>query len=291
MFQDNPLSGACFLAALFWGAIVADAPHVAIGGLNALVAATVMAQCQRADPALLASGHYGYNGILTGLALSYFLGPGILVLAYAALGGAITALAMLGPMNAAKPWNVPAHTYPFVLVTWLFLLATQGFSGLSGPTPPSGIVATALDPALSDPLKIVDFFQGVFHSIFASVLQGRRRGRRASSCRTGREFARGGCVRRWGRGPGGHHGASNRCGERTDHQRPAGVQPGLDGNCVRLGVLSTEYWRSRLRGAGHGNHGHCAICAERCTDATGPSPSLRTLRCGGMDIVSDTKVN
>lgn len=165
MFQNNPLSGAFFLAALCWGSIAAGVPHVAIGGVTALVAATVTAQCQHADEALLGSGRCGYNGILTGLALSYFLGPGLAVWAYAALGGAITAIAMLGPMNAAKPWSVPAHTYPFIFTTWILLLAAQGFSGISAPTPTTSSVATALDPALSDPTKIVDFVQGVSHSI------------------------------------------------------------------------------------------------------------------------------
>jgi urea transporter len=103
IFQNNPLSGALFLGALVWGSFLANTPHIPVGGVAALVAATATAVWLRADRGSLGAGLFGYNGILTGLALSYFLGPGIAVLAYAALGGCVTAIAMLGPVNAAKP--------------------------------------------------------------------------------------------------------------------------------------------------------------------------------------------
>ena len=163
IFQNNPLSGTLFLAALFWGSFLAGVPHVAIGGTAALVAATATAAWLRADREAFRAGLFGYNGILTGLALTYFLGPGPAVLAYAVLGGCVTAIAMLGPINATKPWSVPAHTYPFVLVTWIFLLAAYGFSGPPASIP--GASAAPLDPIASDPLRVLDFIAGVFRSI------------------------------------------------------------------------------------------------------------------------------
>lgn len=168
MFQNNPLSGALFLAALGWGAVAAGVPHVAIGGVSALVAATAAAQVLRADETSLRSGLYSYNAILTGLALTYFLGPGMLVWAYAVLGGVLSAIAMLGPVNAVKPWSVPAHTYPFVLITWMMLLAAQGFSGLSSLPPP----ASDVGPVVSDPLRTVEFLGSVLHSISQVFFKG-----------------------------------------------------------------------------------------------------------------------
>ncbi len=162
IFQNHPLSGALFLAALAWGSFAQGAFHVAIGGVSALVAATLTAQLLRPDDTSLRAGLYDYNALLTGLALTYFLGPGIPVWAYAVLGGVVSALAMLDPVNAVKPWSVPAHTYPFVLTTWILLLANQGFSRLSLP---SSNVVTPLDPVASDPLEVVDFIAGAFHSI------------------------------------------------------------------------------------------------------------------------------
>jgi urea transporter len=170
VFQNNPLSGALFLAALGWGAFSANIPHVAIGGLSALIAATTTARSLHADETSVRAGLYGYNGVLTGLALTYFLGPGTLAFAYAVLGGVVSAIAMLGPVNADKPWRVPAHTYPFVLVTWIFLLAAQGFSGSSDAY--SSSVATPIDPLASDPLRVADFLHGIFNSISQIFFKG-----------------------------------------------------------------------------------------------------------------------
>ena len=39
MFQNNPLSGALFLAAIAWGSYAAGAPRVAIAGVLAVVVA------------------------------------------------------------------------------------------------------------------------------------------------------------------------------------------------------------------------------------------------------------
>ena len=162
LFQNNPLTGALFLTALGWGAFVGRTPHVAIGGLSALVAATATALCLGADKTPLRQGLYGYNSLLTGLALSYFLGPGVNVWVYTVLGGVVSAIAMLGPVSAIKPWSVPAHTYPFILTTWIFLLATHGFSiPLDVALPRTEI----LPPAMSDPMRASDFVPGVLHSI------------------------------------------------------------------------------------------------------------------------------
>ena len=49
MFQDNPLTGALFLAAIGWGSYAAGAPRVAIAGLLAVVVATLTAQWLRVD--------------------------------------------------------------------------------------------------------------------------------------------------------------------------------------------------------------------------------------------------
>ena len=47
MFQDNPLSGALFLAAIVWGSTAAGMPQVAICGAIAVVVATLTARVLR----------------------------------------------------------------------------------------------------------------------------------------------------------------------------------------------------------------------------------------------------
>jgi urea transporter len=43
MFQDNPLTGVLFLAAVAWGSIVAGVPHVLLAGVLGVVASTLTA--------------------------------------------------------------------------------------------------------------------------------------------------------------------------------------------------------------------------------------------------------
>jgi urea transporter len=71
---------------------------------------------------------------------------------------------MLGTSNAVKPWG-SSLTFPFVITTWLLLLASYGFSGLVGAALPSGNVVTAFQPYEASPLKLVDLLQGVLQSI------------------------------------------------------------------------------------------------------------------------------
>jgi urea transporter len=165
MFQNNPLTGALFLVAIGWGSYAAGAPRIAIAGVLAVVIATLTAQWLRVDGVALRSGLYGYNGILVGLALATFLAPGALLWVYVVLGAAVSVVAMLGVSNAVKPWG-SALTFPFVLITWLLLLATYGFSGLTGTALPSGgNVVTAFQPYDASPLKVVDLVRGVLQSI------------------------------------------------------------------------------------------------------------------------------
>ena len=164
MFQSNPLTGVLFLAAIAWGSYAAGAPRVAIAGVLAVLVANLTAELLRADTESLHAGLYGFNGILVGLALATFLTPGPLLWVYVILGAAVSVIVMLGTTNVVKSWG-GALTFPFVLTTWLLLLATYGFSGLAGAALPSGNVVTAFQPYKGSPLQLVDLVQGVFLSI------------------------------------------------------------------------------------------------------------------------------
>jgi urea transporter len=71
---------------------------------------------------------------------------------------------MLGTANVVKPWG-SALTFPFVIVTWLLLLATYGFSGLQGSALPSGNVVAPFQRYGASPLQFLDFARGVLQSI------------------------------------------------------------------------------------------------------------------------------
>ena len=172
MFQDNPLSGLLFFIAIGWGSWAAGMPQVAIGGLVALVAGTLMAQWLRVDTTGLNAGLYGFNAYLTGLALPTFMAPSLQLWIYVVLGGAVSVVTMLALVRVCKTWGVSALTAPFVLITWLLLLGSNAFSGLQASgLPPAGVIVP-IDPAAANPLQPGDFLQGLLSSISQVFLKG-----------------------------------------------------------------------------------------------------------------------
>ena len=99
------------------------------------------------------------------MALATFLAPGALLWAYVVFGAAVSVVVTLAIANTLKTWGVPALTFPFVLTTWVLLLSSYGFAGLSGSALPSGAVVGAYQAYPSDPLDLGGFIQGVFRSI------------------------------------------------------------------------------------------------------------------------------
>ncbi|MCX5493438.1 urea transporter [Kaistia dalseonensis] len=172
MFQDNPLTGALFLLAVAWGSIAGGVPAVVIGGVVAVMVATLTAQWLHVDPKALRAGLYGYNGVLVGLALPTFLAPGPMLWVYVVLGAAVSVVAMLAIANAVKPWGVSALTFPFVLITWLLLLASYGFGAIEGTGLPQGGVVGVAVPIESNPLHLIDFLGSALHSISQVFLKG-----------------------------------------------------------------------------------------------------------------------
>ena len=134
-----------------------------------------MAMWLRVDGDSLAEGLYGYNGILVGLALPTFLSPSPLLWAYVAIGAAVSVVAMLGTANVTKAWSVSALTFPFVITTWLLLLAAAAFAGIGGTGGDGAAAADAIvpiDPAAADPLQLAAFLHGLLQSISQVFLKG-----------------------------------------------------------------------------------------------------------------------
>ena len=172
MFQDNPLSGALFLAAIAWGSFAAGVSQVLFAGLLGVVAATLTAQWLRLDASSLRAGLYGFNGVLVGLALATFIAPGPLLWVYVVLGAAVSVVAMEATANVAKAWSMPALTFPFVLVTWLLLLATYGFAGLAGTALPAAGVVAPFESMAATRLDAGLFVQATLLSISQVFLKG-----------------------------------------------------------------------------------------------------------------------
>jgi urea transporter len=107
-----------------------------------------------------------------GLALPTFLPPSALLWCYVVLGAGVSVVAMLGTVNVTKTWRVSALTFPFVLTTWVLLLAAFAFSGLSGNVPPFSAEIEPLEPGASNPLDLAGFLAGILKSISQVFLKG-----------------------------------------------------------------------------------------------------------------------
>ncbi len=171
MFQNHPVAGLLFFIAIAWGSFAAGVPQVAIGGMVAVIVGTAAAYWLRVDDADIRAGLYGFNAYLVGLALPTFMAPTAAMWMYVVLGGAVSVPAMQALANVFKTWSTPALTAPFVLVTWLMLLATHAFTNLESTLWASGMVVP-LDPVYANPLRIGDFLQGMVQSISQVFLKG-----------------------------------------------------------------------------------------------------------------------
>ncbi len=165
MFQDNPLTGLLFLAAIAFGAVATGQPFVAIAGVLALVVATAAAPLFGVEDADWRAGLYGFNGVLTGLALATFLTPGLLLVVFVIIGAVLSVVATRATARWLAPHGVPGLTFPFVAVTMLMLLASHGFASVSASLLPSGAVTAPAVVVASDPLRAGDFIGGIALSI------------------------------------------------------------------------------------------------------------------------------
>ena len=138
MFQSNPLTGVLFLVGIFVNSLK-------FGGtaLLGVAASTSAAYLLGADRGLIRNGLFGFNGVLVGIGLAFFLQFDFLLAVYVVLGAVISTIVMMALSNLLSPWDMPALTGPFVLTAWLLLFAVYRFAFIR----PSALIA----PLVPDP--------------------------------------------------------------------------------------------------------------------------------------------
>ena len=130
-FQGSVASGLCFAVGLLIGSRSACVAAL----FGSLVGLLVAAGLGAAEPALRA-GLYGFNSVLVAIALAgVFIAIDRFALAYALLGAIAAAVAFAALSVALQPLGLPTLTLPFVLVTWVFLLAAPRLSTLRAAPP------------------------------------------------------------------------------------------------------------------------------------------------------------
>jgi urea transporter len=142
MFQNNPLTGLLFLVGIF-----VNSAKLGGAGLLGLAASTLAAYLLGADRTLIRNGLFGFNGILVGIGLAFFLEFDLLLAVYIIPGAVVSTIVMMALINLLTPWDMPALTAPFVLTAWLLLFGVYQFESLT----PSELIA----PAAPDPATVV----------------------------------------------------------------------------------------------------------------------------------------
>ena len=178
MFQNNPLTGLLFFAAIFVGAFGEGIPAVAFGSVLGTAVATFTGMHLQ-DRKSWKAGLYGYNGCLVGAALPTFLEVTPTLWLCIILGSVVSVIVTICIADILKTWKVAALTAPFVLVTWTMFLASYAFGGLniaSLPVPNLPHDLIAHNSNLFDGIRWLDgTFYGIsevflFSSVIGSVL-------------------------------------------------------------------------------------------------------------------------
>ncbi|OON41903.1 urea transporter [Izhakiella australiensis] len=145
MFQNNPLTGLFFFAAVFVSAWQANALQVAWGCVLATLVTTLTAHLVAEDKTTLTSGMLGYNGCLVGAALPGFLAPSAWLWLCIIFSALMSVIVTVGVNRLLKTWHIAALTAPFVFTSWTVLLASHAFLRLEplpqpllASLPPSG---------------------------------------------------------------------------------------------------------------------------------------------------------
>ncbi|HEU0196408.1 MAG TPA: urea transporter [Nevskiaceae bacterium] len=125
-FQGSLMTGVFFLLGLLVSSRSACAAAL-LGSIGGMLVAWALGA---SEPAIRA-GAFGFNPVLTAIALGSgcFL-KGAWSWAYALLGVVVTTVVYAALSAALEPLGMPALTAPFVLVVWLFLMASPRFSRL-----------------------------------------------------------------------------------------------------------------------------------------------------------------
>ena len=130
MFQDNMWSGLLFIIGIFWGAYAEGQGNVAWGMLVGTFVSTLTGYILQLPDKNGAQGLWGFNGCLVGCAFPTFMGNTVWMWLALILCSAMSTWVRTGLDNVMAPWKVSSLTFPFVLSTYFFLLASRLLMGM-----------------------------------------------------------------------------------------------------------------------------------------------------------------
>lgn len=121
---DDWISGVVILVAL-----AVNSRAVALAAIVGSVVGTALAIGLGAEATAIGKGIWGFNAVLTAIALgAVFYRPMPAVAVYTLLGMIATVWVQAALTTVLAPYGIPTLTGPFVVATWLFLLPKRHFA-------------------------------------------------------------------------------------------------------------------------------------------------------------------
>ncbi|NDV19067.1 urea transporter [Pseudodesulfovibrio sp. JC047] len=136
MFEDSMVTGIIFIIAIAVNSRI-SALFAIFGSLIGLVTALVM----QSPEAPLRLGLYGYNSVLCAIAMGglfYYLNWKTFL--YATFCMIIGSIAQASISVLLAPIGMPSLTWPFVIVTWMFMFASHDFEHIAAV--PAAVLGT-----------------------------------------------------------------------------------------------------------------------------------------------------
>ena len=157
---ENAITGLLILIA-----ITISSYYLGIIALLSAIIGTLVGKWGGADENSINQGLFGYNSVLTGMALALFLsGPYMWIVAL--VGSAVAAIFTATMMHFMKKTEIPILTFPFIILTWFMLLSSYKLKGitLSSTLVPQDLTNWELDIAGE-----IDLFNGIFRWDWTSI--------------------------------------------------------------------------------------------------------------------------
>ncbi len=122
MLQNNAWTGLFFLAGIFYASVV-----MGVAAVLSVVIGTYTAKLFKYDESEINAGIYGFSAALVGVALTCLFEP-TPVIWLSIVVGSILATVLQHFFSVKK---IPAFTFPFIVVTWVFLFVFYQFPFLA----------------------------------------------------------------------------------------------------------------------------------------------------------------
>mgnify|MGYP001806077146 CR=1 FL=1 len=160
-FMENPITGVLFFVAMAYASYVSGVWATTIGAAVGVIIATLVARLLDADEKSVASGLYGFNGVLVGAALPTFIASSPQLWVYVVVGAAAsTVITAAFSATLTSKWGIPGSTGPFVLTGWLMVAGAYSFGGLhvTGDAPKLATDYVQGLASIPSPVELVQIF-------------------------------------------------------------------------------------------------------------------------------------